>query len=513
MAKKKKEENVEFSLDKMLATVAAGLNQQSRKPNIHGYTPHEKQILFHSSPKKGRQYVGGNRSGKTTGGIAEDIFWLTGSHPYRTTPEPPVIGRICTVDFKNGVDKIILPNLRQWLPPSYLINGSWEDSYHSAKHLLTLENGSELEIMSYEQDLDKFAGVPRHFIHFDEEPPKNIFGECKARLVDYRGSYWLTMTPVDGMTWTYDEIFEPGINGDPLIDVIVVDMTDNPHIDQEEIEDFLSGLDAEERIIRGKGEYIAIGGLVFKFFSSERNVIDPVVPSGPGWTYYESLDHGFNNPTAWLWHAVHTNGTVVTFDEHYRSEMTVEQHANIVLEKEKLYRESKGIVPFLRIADPAIKQRSAVTGYSIQIEYALNGLDLALGTLRSVDAGLNRMNTYFQNGKWYITSNCTNLLKEMRKYKRKTFMSSKMAERNNKQEEPMKKDDHAIDSARYFFSFMPELAPLAPGESPSMSKEEVAKLMGPGTTFNPQHPIRLDYGLNSVPQDQHFVVDEYVGEW
>jgi phage terminase large subunit-like protein len=505
--------NDEFDLDKMLANVAGALNQQSRKPNIYGYIPHEKQVLFHSSDKKGRQYVGGNRSGKTTGGIAEDIYWLTNTHPYIETPEPPVIGRICTVDFKNGVDKIILPNLRQWLPPSYLVNGSWEDSYHSAKHTLKLANGSELEIMSYEQDLDKFAGVPRHFTHFDEEPPKNIFGECKARLVDYNGRYWLTMTPVDGMTWTYDEIFEPGINGDPLIDVIVVDMTDNPHINQEAIDDFLAGLDEEERIIRGKGEYIAIGGLVFKYFNSERNIIDPTIPRGRGWTYYESLDHGFNNPTAWLWHAVSPDGTVVTFDEHYRSEMTVDQHAKVVLAKEQLLREQYGITPYLRVADPAIKQRSAVTGYSIQIEYSLQGLDLALGQLRSVDAGLNRMNTYLKNGKWYITSNCVNLLKEMRKYKRKTFMSAKMAERNNKQEDPMKKDDHAIDSARYFFSFMPELKPLQAGESPSMSKEDLAKMMGAGTTFNPASPILLDHGTRYVQDQQHFVVDEFVGEW
>jgi phage terminase large subunit-like protein len=511
MPPRKKKPVEEFSIDKMLATVASGLNQGARKPNIFGYVPHDKQVMFHSSPKKGRQYVGGNRSGKTTGGIAEDIYWLTGTHPYRKTPEPPVIGRICTVDFKNGVDKIILPNLRQWLPTSYLKNGSWEDSYHSAKHLLTLENGSELEIMSYEQDLDKFAGVPRHFIHFDEEPPKNIFGECKARLVDYRGSYWLTMTPVDGMTWTYDEIFEPGLEGDPLIDVVTVDMMDNPHIDQDEIADFLSGLDAEERIIRGKGKYIAIGGLVFKFFNSEEHIIDPIVPTGSGWTYYQSLDHGFNNPTAWVWHAVHTNGTVVTFDEHYKSEMTVEQHAKIVLQKEQLLREKYGITPFLRIADPAIKQRSAVTGYSIQIEYSLQGLDLALGSLRSVDAGLNRMNTYFQNNKWFITSNCTNGLKEMRKYKRKTYMSAKMTERNNRQEEPMKKDDHWIDSSRYFFSYMPELAPLQAGQAPSMSKEAIAKMMGAGTTFDPSRPSNIDYNVQS--ESTHFVVDEYVGEY
>lgn len=506
----------DFNLGKMLSNIAGEISKSARNPNIYQYKPHVKQIQFHSSQKKGRQYVGGNRSGKTTGGIAEDIWWLTNTHPYRNTPEPPVIGRICTVDFKNGVNKIILPNLRQWLPPSYLKNGSWEDSWRGSQHTLTLSNDSELEIMSYEQELDKFAGVPRHFVHFDEEPPKNIFGECKARLVDYKGSYWLTMTPVDGMTWTYDEIYEPGITGnDPLIDVIVVDMTDNPHIDHEEIADFLSGLDAEEKIIRGKGEYIAIGGLVFKYFNSQQHVIDPVNPRGFAsgrWTIYQSVDHGFNNPTAWLWHAVSPGGEVVTFHEHYKSEMTVEQHAKVVLEQEKYYREQFGLTPFLRVADPAVKQRSAITGYSIQIEYSLQGLDLALGTLRSVDAGLNRMNTYLQNNKWFITSECTNLLKEMRKYKRKTFMSSKMAERNNKQEDPMKKDDHAIDSSRYFFSYMPELRPLKPGETPSMTKGDVAKLMGAGTTFDMRRPDNIDYAVR-YSQDPQYVVDENVGEW
>lgn len=512
--RKKKVESTDFDLDKMLASVAGGLNTAARKPNIHQYSPHLKQVMFHASPKKGRQYVGGNRSGKTTGGIVEDIYWLTGTHPYRSTPEPPVIGRLTTVDFKNGVNKIILPNLRQWLPPSALINGSWEDSWHGSQHTLTLDNGSELEIMSYEQELDKFAGVPRHFVHFDEEPPKDIYGECKARLLDYSGSFWLTMTPVDGMTWTYDEIYLPGTEGDPLIDVITVDVTDNPHIGQTEIAEFLSGLDPEERTIRGKGEYIAIGGLVFKFFDSEKHVIDPIIPAGPGWTYYQSLDHGFNNPTAWLWHAVHDNGTVITFDEHYKSEMTVEQHAEVVLTKERILREGFGITPILRIADPAIAQRSAVTGYSIRIEYSLKGLDLALGQLRNVDAGLNRMNTYHQNNKWYITSNCTNLLKEMRKYKRQTYKTAAQREKNNKQESPMKKDDHAIDSARYFFSFMPELSPLKSGETPSMSKDRVATLMGAGTTFNPASPGLFDFNSQFRSDERnHFVVDEYVGEY
>ncbi|HEY0750376.1 MAG TPA: terminase family protein, partial [Chitinophagaceae bacterium] len=403
----------------------------------------------------------------------------------------------------------IIPNLRQWVPPSLLINGSWEDSYNAQKNTLFLANGSELEIMSYDQELEKFAGVPRHFTHFDEECPQDVYQECLARLVDYNGHWWMTMTPVDGMTWTYDTIYDPSNGGDNrLIHVTNVSMMDNPHLSEEGREALLEGYDDEQRQIRGTGSYVAIGGLVFKYFKQDEHVIDPFVPPA-NWTFYQSLDHGFNNPTAWLWHAVSPDGTVITFDEHYKSEMTVEQHAHIVKEKEQYYREQYGITPFLRIADPAIKQRSAVTGYSIQIEYSLQGLDLALGQLRSVDAGLNRMNTYHQNGKWYITSNCTNLLKEMRKYKRKTYMSSKMKDRNNRYEEPMKKDDHAIDSARYFFSFMPELKPLNPGEKPAMSKADVARLVGAGTTFNPAQPILIDRG--TVSQSETFIIDEFLG--
>jgi len=75
------------------------------------------------------------------------------------------------------VDKIILPLYKQWLPKTYLINGSWEQSYSRERHVLTLNNGSFVEFMSQDQDLDKFAGSSRHFVHFDEECPKSVFQE------------------------------------------------------------------------------------------------------------------------------------------------------------------------------------------------------------------------------------------------------------------------------------------------------------------------------------------------
>lgn len=495
-----------------VALLVAGLKNASKRPNNLMYKPHPKQLMFHASTKKGKQYIGGNRSGKTTGGINEDIWWLRGQHPYRKVPEPPVLGRVTTVDFKNGANKIIIPNLKQWVPPSLLINGSWEDSWDGQKHILTLANDSELEIMSYDQELDKFAGVPRHFTHFDEEPPKDIYKECLARLVDYGGSWWMTMTPVEGMTWTFDEIYEPSVLGENrLIDVVQVDVHENIYLNKEAIEDLLEGYDEDEQAIRGTGKYIAISGLVFKHYDPEVHVIEQVVPPA-NWTHYISLDAGYNNPTAVLWHAVSPQGEVITYDEHYRAEWTVQQHAEFIHEREKFYREQYGIIPFLRIADPAITQRSAVTGLSIQIEYSQLGLNFALGAKRDVNAGLDKMNNYLRMRKWSITDNCPNLQREMRRYRRAQYATAKLREQNNKKEEPQKKDDHAIDSARYFYSYMPELEITEETPKVGLTREAVAGMMQPGTTFNPAQPVKIDRNLYEG-QKIYVVHDEYVGEW
>lgn len=498
-----------------LGFLAAQLTNSARKPNNLLYRPHMKQLLFHQSAKKGRQYIGGNRSGKTTGGINEDIWWLRGQHPYRPVPEPPVIGRITTVDFKNGAEKIIIPNLAQWVPPSLLINGAWSDSYNGRTHVLHLENGSELEIMSYDQELEKFAGVPRHFIHFDEEPPKDIFDECKARLVDYGGSWWMTMTPVEGMTWTFDEIYDPSVNGqNPLIDIIEVAIQDNTYLSTESIIDVLSGFDEEGIAIRGTGKYVAIGGLVFKHYDPDAHVVPSGIPPRD-WVHYMSLDAGYNNPTAIHWHAVSPSGEVVTYYEWYKSEMTVAQHA----EQIKRIEAGDNVFgkpfpqPFMRIADPAIKQRSAITGLSVQIEYSQLGINLALGAKRDVNAGLDKMNEYLRTNKWFISEDCPNLQKEMRTYKRSQYATSKLREKNNKKEEPQKKNDHAIDGCRYFYSYMPELVVEKDSQKPGLTREQIATLLLPGTTYDPAHPSRIDPNLTKTTQEPSFVLDEYVGEY
>lgn len=436
-------------------------------PNINAYKPHPKQVMFHKmvQDKRTRLYIGGNRSGKSTAGIVEDLWWLTKRHPYRDFPARPTKGRIVSVDFLNGVKKIIIPMLKQWVPPSELKGGAWETAYYAGDRVLNFENGSFVELMSYDQDLDKFAGTARDFIHYDEEPPKDIYTECTMRLIDYKGSSWLTMTPVEGMTWVFDDLYEKGTSGHPRIGVVEIGTEENPFIDIAEVESAMEDLSPEERQARLEGRFVAVGGLVYKKFNPKIHVIpamDPLEFKDPRrFKQYMSLDHGFNNPTAVLWHAVNSENKVITFDEHYAAEKTIKYHAGIIKAKEQ----SHGRRPDIRVCDPALEQRQAITGTSIRTEYAVLGIGMVTGNndiLTGIAKVTEYMNTFDSSGlpNWQITENCANLIKELKRLKWKTWATKKQAHSNNVYEQIHKKDDHACDSCRYFFTLMPKLAPI-----------------------------------------------------
>lgn len=233
---------------------------------------------------------------------------------------------------------------------------------------------------------------------------------------------------------------------------------------------------------------------------------------GRDYTHYVSLDQGYNNPTAIMFHAVHKkNGNVVTYGEHYRREMTVEQHVEALKGYEKFLRDNLGVVPELRIADPAIKQRQQVTGLSIQIEYSMLDINWATGVVRDINAGLDKMNNYLRLNKWFITENCINLIKEMKKYRRADYTTQKLRDKNNRREEPQKKDDHAIDSCRYFFSFQPD---MNPNKIPVNTVRPTFNPLGTGTTrIQEPHQMLDPMFQRNMDTTIHVVTDEYVGEW
>lgn len=445
----------EYSLSDLTRQMTEGLKKASYTKSILNYEPHEKQELFHRSNEVGRLYIGGNRGGKTVGGATEAIWWITHKHPYLKVPDIPIRGRSVSVDFVNGVEAVVKPEIKQWLPPSELINGSWEDSYNSNTRTLTLNNGSFLEFKSYDQDLDKHAGTSRHFVWFDEEPPHSIFDENMLRLLDVGGKWWMTMTPVEGATWTLDEIYEPAMEGTRDVFVIQVRTNENPHVKEENVGIYTQFLSDEDRKARVEGKFTPSAGLVFPMYDKIIHGFDtlPFSLSDSRIRIMASLDLGINDPTAWLYHAVTPDGEVWTFHEISANDLTIPQWSRIILKWER----ENGIKPKNRIADPSIVQRAMQTGLSNQIAYAQNGVYIGLAKTNDYSE-LDKMRDYLNERRWHISNKCVKLHKNMRKYRWAEWDTRKMRDKNNPKNKPHKKDDHEIDSCRYFFTYMPELS-------------------------------------------------------
>jgi hypothetical protein len=273
----------------------------------------------------------------------------------------------------------------------------------------------------------------------------------------------MTLTPVEGMQWIYDDIYLKG-KSDPEsnISVIEVDMLDNPYLHQGEVQEFVNSLNDDDKEARVHGKFVQRGGLVYKDFDRAVHVVDFFVPP-KDWLWISSLDHGYNNPTAWLWHAVSPDGRVVTFKEHYESKMVVSEHAKVVHQ----INQQNGRPPEQYIGDPSIRNTDPITGTSIQQEYVKYGIPVTLGN-NDVGAGIERVSSYLKKRKdgtpnWVITKNCTSLIYEMGRYTWKTWASKKVEGQNNAHETARKRDDHALDSARYFFMSRPSLAASVPG--------------------------------------------------
>lgn len=530
----------DVSIVDLFRKVSSDLTKQSNEPNILAYEPHNKQQFFHESMDRKRLYLGGNRSGKTFGAVVEDIWWATKTHPYRKMPHGPIRGRVVAVDKDRGVRQILLPIFKRLLVPSMLINGNWEDSWQDQQMLLTFANGSTIEFMSYEQDVEKFAGTSRHFVHYDEEPPKGIYTECQARVVDTKGSSWISMTPVEGATWVFSDMYERAdeagdkeiLNEESIsedvapvwrsasegITIIEVGMNENPHIDAEAREDFLRDLDPDERKARSKGTFVTVGGKVFKSFARDTHTysewVSPAELQRKGWQIYTTCDYGWTNPTAWLWMAVapeSLGGKVLTFGEHYKAEMTIEEHSEIVHRKEAEW--SLNTEDIIRTGDPAMHQTNGIQGISYLQMYANCGLYIYTDSVpRDRTIGIQKMQQYFRiddnvvsrnvKSKWEIHDSCSNLINELRKLRWENRATKKARDDNNRSEQIHKKDDHAFDAAKYFATFLPDLAPE--------ELKVVENGLGPGRMMYDQALIEAKAAQTAYEESQGMVWDTVV---
>ena len=204
-----------------------------------------KHLRFHEAQVRLRAIQGGNRSGKTTTAIVDDLIQavprelLSPELQEFKIRECPFYCRVMTPDMERTMKPVIHKKIAEWIPKTLLKNGSFANSYDRQANSLHLECGCRFDFLSYEMSIDKFGGADLHRCHYDEEPPEDIREECLMRLVDYGGDEVFSFTPLRGLTWAYRTLYKN--RDDPRVHLEQVSMVDNPHLNQNYVQELLEG--------------------------------------------------------------------------------------------------------------------------------------------------------------------------------------------------------------------------------------------------------------------------------
>lgn len=441
---------------------------RAKKANspLEFWMPHEKQQTFLASRRPIKAFLGGNRSGKTTCGIADDVIQaidreLVPEHlqEYKKW-EPPFYCRILAPDFDYYQARIIQPKLRELLPKQALKSGGWAKSYSKEARVLELANGSFFEFMTYKQDLEQMGGSARHRIHYDEEPPEAIRKENMMRTIDWNGDEIFTMTPLLGMSWMFDIIWERR-DSDPDVFVVTVDMDDNPHLSGRAKKRALSGLSDEEREARKHGRFVHFAGLIYgNDFQRSTHVIPQIEvpraqPNGeeklgkPLVPIYVGIDPGMQYMAAVVYAYVDQDGKIVVFHELALKDSTI----SVVADAIKAYNKANEFEPQSYWIDPAAKIRNNHTGRTEQFEYLMQGIKATLGQ-NDVMAGINVIKARLQQNppQLIVSAECREIIREFARYRWST--PSHLPEATHK-DQPVKRDDHLLDALRYLVMSRP----------------------------------------------------------
>ena len=255
---------------------------------------HFKQKEFFDSPKSIRVLFWGNRVGKTEGCAQEVARYVTHNHPHKEFNLPIEIWCACpSYDMQKETTQ---KKLERYLPKdqiehiTYVKAGTWGE--------VLMKSGDKLNFKSYEQGREKFQGSGKRLIWFDEEPPKDIWQECVVRAeAGVPLDIIMSMTPIKGMTWVYDDLFMQMGRDDLFISEAGWD--DNPWLLDSQKDQMSANLSDEAIQVRRFGKFVQRVGLVCNWWDREKN-LQEYSHLDHSWSYYEVLDGGFSDPAAWL---------------------------------------------------------------------------------------------------------------------------------------------------------------------------------------------------------------------
>lgn len=304
----------------------------------HMLVRHHKQRLFHEAGKTHRRrlFLGGNRSGKTTGGVNEARahaygyrYWEvpglslhpTGDLPpreqiptqYWTRRADGIPTRIPSVGMVvsglprlRGIGETIFPKLFDDLPEALRaqkLDFKVARGAQSVPDWVKFPNGSRILFATEEQDDSSFEGFVLDYAWVDEPIRRSIYNALWTRLMDFQGPIWFTLTPLGAKgAWMYNALYLS-----PPSDVFITEVSqrDNPGLSEAQIVEFESNGEwtESEKASRLYGRFQILGDRVFERFDPAVHVI-PSHPIPRDWVHLLSVDPHHKRPAFMVWLAI-----------------------------------------------------------------------------------------------------------------------------------------------------------------------------------------------------------------
>ncbi|RLG44652.1 MAG: PBSX family phage terminase large subunit [Thermoproteota archaeon] len=299
------------------------------------------------------------------------------------------------------------------------------------KMKITFYNGSIIYFLSMDKE-EKLRGYTIDFFCLDEpiEIDVRVFEQLLARMRGVKLKHrfaLLTTNPGAQTHWIYKKFYESGNDKYIHIDT---NSYENIFLPEGYIENMEASYDEDWKRRFLNGEWGAFEGQIYKGFDPGKHVISlDDVPYKELRYKLCGVDWGVRNPSCILVIGVTKDKKVYVIDEWYKNEQTTVRVTEQIKRMDKKYDFRKVYI------DPSaadlILQCEEV---KLPVEKADN----------HVEPGIGKVKSLFDRDSIRITSNCSNLIRELQAYRYDRDRTGV-----DPTEKPIKKDDHSVDALRY----------------------------------------------------------------
>jgi phage terminase large subunit-like protein/uncharacterized protein YneF (UPF0154 family) len=279
--------------------------------------------------------LGGTGSGKTVAAAHK-----TAKHVLETRPpehgakfwvisySKEQVGGVCWKEKLSGM----IPKTRYSISPGTM--RVWDIPKPSCSSIPTtiVRSAGYLEFKSYEQGLAAFTGANIGGYWFNEEVPYELVAEVMGRTRQWGSPGWADFTPIECRDPEWPEKYNQ-----PPADWRFYHL--NSQLNFYNAPGWYESQKAhwpEDTIeLRTIGKFTALHGAIFKEFRRHIHVLSwdkfrqltgkSHIPKD--WPKRRGIDFGYGNPFVCLWGARNKDGIWFIYDEHYRAQAPLEEHA------------------------------------------------------------------------------------------------------------------------------------------------------------------------------------------